>query len=157
MAETLQPGAELDARVHRDVMGRVWDESRCRVCGWPLARSDADFMADGCIPDNCSMRPAPRSRADAPPAYSTDIATAWTVAEKMGERGFHARICTPFEPDMPHFVGFTPHGVTGWNGRPDFSASGESAPLAICRAALVAAEESTQFAIQRRNDGGENG
>lgn len=39
---------------------RAWDESRCRVCGWPLAAS-AD---QGCVPGNCSMRPLPKERAD---------------------------------------------------------------------------------------------
>ena len=35
-------------------------KDRCRVCGWPLAAS----AAEGCVPGNCSMRPAPAVRAD---------------------------------------------------------------------------------------------
>lgn len=38
-----------------------WDETRCRVCGWPLANT-AD---EGCVKGNCSMRPGPAKRADA--------------------------------------------------------------------------------------------
>src|SRR4051812_26529004 len=30
-------GRELNALVAEKVMGLVWDEERCRVCGWPLA------------------------------------------------------------------------------------------------------------------------
>lgn len=33
---------------------------RCRVCGWTLAAS----IAEGCVPGNCSRRPAPERRAD---------------------------------------------------------------------------------------------
>ena len=29
---------EIDAQVHCEVMGIVWDESRCRGCGWPMRR-----------------------------------------------------------------------------------------------------------------------
>ena len=35
-------------------------KDRCRVCGWPLATD----MKAGCIPGNCSQRPAPAKRAD---------------------------------------------------------------------------------------------
>lgn len=31
---------------------------RCRVCGWPLAESHEQ----GCVEDNCSMRPLPEPR-----------------------------------------------------------------------------------------------
>lgn len=30
-------------------------EGRCQVCGWPLV----ERIEDGCVPGNCSMRPAP--------------------------------------------------------------------------------------------------
>jgi hypothetical protein len=48
----------------------MWDEARCRVCGWPLAES-ADR---GCVPGNCSMRPKPAQRADT--GYAPDLAHA---------------------------------------------------------------------------------
>lgn len=41
--------------------GLEWDETRCRVCGLPLAKS----KDEGCMPDDCSMRPLPKMRADA--------------------------------------------------------------------------------------------
>jgi hypothetical protein len=64
---------ELDSRVHREVMGVVWDESRCRVCGWPIVPEGGS----GCWASNCSLRPSPIIRADAVPEYSSDIAAAW--------------------------------------------------------------------------------
>lgn len=53
---------------------RLWDETRCRVCGWPLAES-ADR---GCVPGNCSQRPAPAVRADA--GYEADALRAEVAA-----------------------------------------------------------------------------
>lgn len=59
------------------------------------------------------------------------------VLDYMADRGYHARVQTPFEPGQPYFCGFTPHGVTGWNGRPDYEAGADSLGLAICWAALA--------------------
>lgn len=36
-----------------------------------------------------------------------------------GELGFHLKYNSPFRRGDLHCLGFTPHGVTGWNGRPD--------------------------------------
>lgn len=47
---------------------RLWDETRCRVCGWPLAES----VDKGCVPGNCSQRPLPKERADQ--GYALDVA-----------------------------------------------------------------------------------
>lgn len=44
-----------------------WDESRCRICGWPLKQS----IEEGCTSDSCSMRPVPEKRADSIPDYSS--------------------------------------------------------------------------------------
>ncbi|OPX96073.1 MAG: hypothetical protein A4E60_03517 [Syntrophorhabdus sp. PtaB.Bin047] len=43
-----------------------FDETRCRVCGWPLKQT----IEEGCTAESCSMRPAPQRRADEPPDYS---------------------------------------------------------------------------------------
>jgi hypothetical protein len=69
---------------------------------------------------------------------SRDIRVAWDVIVAMQDRGWWARLLTPFDPADPlYFCGFAPHGISGWNGRPDFEAGAETAPLAICRAALM--------------------
>lgn len=80
----MKPGREMDALVAEKVMGIVWDETRCPVCGWPFARN----ASEGCVPNNCSMRPRPARRADEPLPYSTDIAAAWQVIDHiLGMRG----------------------------------------------------------------------
>lgn len=72
------------------------------------------------------------------PAFSTTWEGMGLVVERMDELGMHCRIQTPFEPDMRYHAGFTPHSVTGWNGRPDHADSADTAPLAVCLAALKA-------------------
>ena len=71
---------------------------------------------------------------------STSIADAMEGVEKMSERGWWARIDSPFTKNEGEFYtcGFTPMGTTGWNGRPDHYSQGKTAPLAICIAALRA-------------------
>ena len=76
------------------------------------------------------------------PHFSTDIAAAWQVVEKMSKRGFWCQIRNEFEahggPDC--WAGFTPHSTTGWNGAPDHWTQADTAPMAICLAALKAVE-----------------
>ena len=115
----LNAGHELDALIAEKVMGFA-------VKLWP--HTDRLFVAERGNGTQILL-----------PAYSTDIAAAWEVVEKLGER-FHARLLTPFirSGDNHYWCGFTPLGMTGFNGRPDYEAVAETAPLAICRAALKA-------------------
>lgn len=76
-------GRELDAVIHRDVMCQVWDESRCRACGWALAQS----TADGCVAESCSQRPYPAKMADEPPRYSESIEAAMRVEDRIAWLG----------------------------------------------------------------------
>lgn len=57
------------------------------------------------------------------------------------ERRFHGLIKTPFVPGEMYWCGWTPHGMTGWNDRPDYYASGPTLPLAVCYAALLTTAE----------------
>ena len=60
---------------------------------------------------------------------------AWMVVEKLTDR-FHWSIRTPFIDGDKYWAGLTPKGVTGWNGVPDFNIDANTAPMAICLAAL---------------------
>lgn len=75
--------------------------------------------------------------------YSTDISAAWLVVEELNKRGYWCQMRTPFQAGDDgdgYWAGFTPHGVSGWNGRPDHWTSAETLPLAICLAALRVGE-----------------
>lgn len=126
-------GKEMDALITEKIMGLVWDETRCRVCGWPLA----DDPKDGCILSDCSMRPLPKTRADEPAIYSTDLGAAWKLNDHLKQQGwrFYMR---DFDGVMygkscaaEFQKGDAAGPSTGW-------VEAETAPLAICRAALLA-------------------
>lgn len=78
----MNAGRELDALVEEKVMGFVWNEARCRVCGWPITDLEVAGRAY-CTKDSCALRPRPEHRADDPAPYSTDIAAAWEVVERF--------------------------------------------------------------------------
>lgn len=74
-----------DAQLHA-ALGHAWDETRCRVCGWPLSSEPT-----GCRPGDCAQRPPPKTRADAPPAYTTDIAAAQAMEVELEVMGLQWR------------------------------------------------------------------
>ena len=45
--------------------------------------------------------------------------------------GHWYRLSSPFQPDDGYHAGLTPHGVTGWNGRPDYRGDGQTLEEAI--------------------------
>jgi hypothetical protein len=114
---------ELDAKVHLLLFG-PWDESRCRVCAWPIAKS----IEEGCVVGNCSMRPLPSHRADEPARYSTDIGVCmeqvWPKLTMPVLQGGEPVICQYFKGDM------------GW-----LEVEADTPAEAICRAFLAAKEK----------------
>ena len=79
----LKAGPELDRLIRDTVMGVAWDETRCRVCGWPLA----DTREEGCVLGNCSQRPPPSIPvAERCQSYSTDLTAAAQVETMLGAR-----------------------------------------------------------------------
>ena len=65
---------------------------------------------------------------------------AGLVIDKMQSRGLYLELRSPFAPErglLRWHAGFTPHGVTGWNGRQDYHASAPTGPLAVARAAVL--------------------
>ncbi|MDQ4121691.1 MAG: hypothetical protein M3209_09625 [Acidobacteriota bacterium] len=82
--QILTAGRELDLLIRDKVLKRKFPENRCPVCGWRLAES----QEMGCLPNDCSLRPAPDRRADEPAAYSSLINMAWIVVEHLREQGW---------------------------------------------------------------------
>ena len=126
---------ELDAWIAEHVFGFVWDERRCRICGWLIGEKC-------CRPnDDCSMRPHPERRADAPGRYSTDISAACEVLENMREKGYGLTI---FTSETEGYGAIVTRYIKGrlqneaWPGKADTPA------LAICLAAKSATEEPTR-------------
>lgn len=127
--DDMKAGPELDAVIAREVMGEIWDESRCRICGWFLKEK----LEEGCIPDSCSLRPAPERRADAPAPYSTDLLAAWLVVEQE-----HLCVHRAGSTQSFWWVGYPSDRGGGMvaDMENETLGTGETAPLAICRSAL---------------------
>ena len=117
----LEAGRELDALVAERVMGQE------RVAACPLGAP------------NCPGRYEPQVK-DWPclPAYSTSLLPAWAVVEKMP---CGVAVHTPDQKLWRCIVGTGPCWETG-GGQPTVVGEGDTAPLAICRAALLAVGES---------------
>lgn len=120
--DDMPAGCEMDARVAEKVMG--WTHNGM---WWSLPGETVET-----------------SRVGQPPEYSTDIAAAWDVAEKLKhmtaedewfEMGFNRK------GDLKGlwWVSFTFH-VEYEGDAPRTTASGNTAPLAICRLALKVVE-----------------
>lgn len=112
--DKLEAGPKLDALVAEKVMG------------WEVGPHTADplvarFKFRWKLPNDAGYGDEP------PPEYSTDIAAAWEVVEKLCASGDFC-LLTP--------LGF---GGNGWACKmmdDDYNATALTAPLAICRAAL---------------------
>jgi hypothetical protein len=127
----MNAGREMDAWIAEHVMVIVWDESRCRICAWP-------FSEDGCTPESCSVRPAPTVRADEPAHYSTDIAAAWLVIEKirLGNSMMIDLSCGNGRLGWRCYIRMLDKRTDGHDIESFETAN--TAPLAICRAAQEA-------------------
>ena len=140
----MRAGREMDCLVAEQVMGWVWMRRR-------EPRHEGDtlqsvlYRPDWKWIDWCELIPddgKPRSMNQSIPAYSTDIAAAWGVVERLynehwivsigslaeNPRGWRCELCNMWPDDFER-------------APTDIEANGDTAPLAICRAALLAAME----------------
>lgn len=146
----MQAGPAMDALIDTEVFGWHWPDDRCRVCGAPLFVTSAQ----GCTVDSCSLRPAPDiPAAEQHPAYSTDLAMAWQAKDGMLRQlskewtGDRKPRVVRFVLDQAHMNGVT--DIEYWarlerldrpRGKIHVFVSGDTAPLAVCRAILLAAD-----------------
>lgn len=129
---TMAAGPEMDAEIARRVFGWVRDpEAEAQTAtGSPIWIASGEEYSQNGTPD-----------------YSTDIAAAWTVVEKMREHGWHYfdleqyRHTVGTEYEWIACIGGEHHeSVDPDNHHEYFCIEAKTAPLAICRAALSALE-----------------
>lgn len=139
---TPKAGREMDAQVAEKVMGATWrdsdsvDRAVCtmrKMCGRPKRA----LVLAGRVMCWQSVSGAMLIPDDGPhdtlPHYSTDIAAAWLVVEKLRADGW--------DFNFDHDVGRSAHAL--FTRRPIlsdclFEQYADTAPLAICKAALAA-------------------
>jgi len=130
--DEMPAGRELDALVAEKVMGwriTAWNDGE----PWGNREVFPPFEPINGIPADCDC--ISHSEAGEPPHYSTDIAAAWEVVEKMNVDYDVMVRQQRFKPDVWECYivrngPFGPYDRDFWEGRAD------TAPLAICRATL---------------------
>ena len=128
--ENLEAGRELSELVSAVVMGVTADMTRCAECG---AKTYLTSTGRGWCSDCGEWRYSPHKN------YSTDIAAAWKVVEKMllgVDPGRHNGFILSFMENDEEVACWYAEFPDPWE-----YAEGETAPLAICRAALLAVME----------------
>ncbi len=120
---TLQAGPELDALIAEKVMG------------WKPNAKHPNLSGDGWWE---TENGGENGYLAVLPEFSTDIAAAWTVVEKMPRVLGH--IYPSFDEESGKFLHWCAvvENSEPWSSA-RYGAVGETAPLAICRAALRAA------------------
>lgn len=127
----MNPGHELDVLVAERVLG----------CKPQRGLGAPNTFWCGCKPSNPAHEDMDDRSSGEIPCYSTRIAAAWTVVEKLQAEGFHFHVYCPPPPGTPepapdlgkayYFAQFE-----RYEGALAARASADSAPLAICKAAL---------------------
>ena len=161
ISRLMSAGAELDALVAEKAMGGKWiryidagykdpDTSDGRVHAFLVVRKgdlDSFLGAERWKPNYVlDTGECPRDEFRWVPKYSTNIGEAWAVMEKFG---FSIDTCAAGPDGKPagYWVGF--HGPKGGSlvGNVDNPTVtfGETAPLAICRAALKKMENDIEM------------
>lgn len=138
----MNAGRELDALIAEKVMGFTWHDGWKSFKG-PHLVSPGGFMAGWRMEDGGVMGHLDGvTRNPELPFYSTDIAAAWQVVEKL--------VAERFFPE----VNYRGRGEWGckvdrltvddsWNDKPTPHEIANTAPLAICLAALSAVRHLT--------------
>lgn len=135
-SENVQAGPELDAEIAR----RVFGHESATVVNANLPSKYRYMKTDCFTPRKCKeLGYCPEGGCMDMPHYSTDIAEAWLVVEKMRERGWRFVVRDGAERGVPYVVTlWGPHDGSPTIVHVD---EGDTAPLAICRAALAALEK----------------
>jgi len=111
----LKAGPELDRLVAEHITGWKEGEKGPRVAKWGVGILGEKVL----------------------PRYSTDIAAAWSVVEKLVNLGWLVNLLSPWKGNATyHWTCYVERqGKSGWE---KLEVAGDSAPAAICRAALLA-------------------
>lgn len=126
---------ELSGLQLREAVGReVFALPDCHI---PMRPNGAQWM--GPVFDNGMS-------LQAVPAYESDIAAAWLVVERMREKGYEMMLSNGNGPTHEWDCELMPLVNSPFMSLPCVLGQADTAPLAICRAALSAVRASTKEA-----------
>jgi len=132
------PERERDALVAEKVFDDPTPTARIKIVG----HLSAQTLFESCDPEPQSWFRDFDVSNDCwywrPKHFTTTYEGMGLVIERMQQAGYWLSLKSPFRPGLDWHAGFTPHDMTGWNGRPDHEGSSDTAPLAVALAALKA-------------------
>jgi Phage ABA sandwich domain len=125
--DTLPAGAELDMMVAEQVLGK----KRGR-CPGAIEETDGGFVCDSCFRSWDFGEELKAEHDFVPDPYSTSITAAWALVER-----YQLHVGPGYSVEHEKWIA----GVSGWTfeGIGDEDGRGDTAPVAICRAALEVA------------------
>jgi hypothetical protein len=124
----LPAGEELDKMVAIKVMGWKWVTRPPSVPQWSPIDGMPAIRRYLIPPDETKRKYIPSMMSPFRiPKYSSDISAAWKVVEKMGA----------YKLEIVYRSNETKHKATFWHEMMGYPVEAETAPLAICRAALL--------------------
>lgn len=144
---SMPAGREMDAKIGRDVMGldvRVSQSWQGDLTALGVPGQKVKFMGEFTaerewVEEGDYFYVDGDGESHVLPNYSTDIAAAWQVVEKMQSEPLEYYFEINKTPSIPYSKTGKSHWHCELGGAFVFD---ESAPLAICRAALLATMES---------------
>lgn len=137
--DAMQAGREMDALIAEKVTG--WKAQhlpgkcdgkyfiRCGACG-AYGHGNCYGNGEGQIQIKCGEHVSCWEKAELP-AYSTEIAAAWKIVEKM-----HMTVYTPGSSYSSGEYDSFSRGLYAAETQDGENGDGDTAPLAVCRAAL---------------------
>jgi hypothetical protein len=129
----LPAGDALDVLIAEKVMG--WTRGKGEWCQHWFDAEGKDLGDDHATPEGAGC--GDHYWPDEQWSPSTDIRAAWEVVEKRLSTDGHFAFWPSVDGGM--IIAF--HGIRTWDSEPVWEVWGDTAPLAICRAALAAIKE----------------
>ena len=124
-------GRELDLIIADKIFGI----KKVYYSKWDTEKENPQYIPSG--------KPWRTHQIDAKPIphFSTDPAASYCLKLKMAEK-YHWLIKGPFALEAQWIAGLTPLNISGWNGAPDYTATGDTEINAICSVVLLMLEDS---------------
>ena len=134
----MEAGRGIDALIATHILGLAWWR-RGQSGQWIALCPHDTEIPDYWIRDVPPIDIGEDDLSEAVPCYSTDIAAAWQVADKLHNSGWWVRVKSAMNEDLEQ-LGWAAHIGRWWN-REYLGTWALTAPLVICRAALLAIME----------------
>lgn len=120
----------IDRQLDLIIADKIFGIKKVYYSEWDTGKEYPEYIPSG--------KPWRTHQVDAKPMphFTTSPDACYCLKLKMAEK-YHWIIRSPFTNGASWFAGLTPHGMIGFNGKPDFQVEGNTEMEAVCKAALA--------------------